>query len=182
MLKNYSKIAENKYKYFSEKKEIKKEDLPTSMILFDELGLAEKSETDPLKVLHSKLQYTGKNEGISFIRISNYSLHAAKINRALILSVPNLEERIDQIISTSQSIVESISEKLINRQKEVFDILATSYCRYKYTLRFLKKLNVLKQFDLLNKYSKKPIDLSKIEFIEINRMKEYIQLLKMEKK
>ena len=47
-------MAGNKLQ-FNIKKNIKKEDLPISMILFDELGLAEKSETNPLKVLHSKL-------------------------------------------------------------------------------------------------------------------------------
>ena len=30
------------------------------MILFEELGLAEKSKTNPLKVLHSKLEYDGR--------------------------------------------------------------------------------------------------------------------------
>ena len=64
------------------------------MILFDELGLAEKAPTNPLKVLHHKLEYDGKKEGVCFIGISNYSLDAAKINRALSLSVPNLEEQL----------------------------------------------------------------------------------------
>ena len=59
------------------------------MILFDELGLAEKSPSNPLKVLHSKLEYDGKNEGVCFIGISNYTLYAAKINKGLSLSVPN---------------------------------------------------------------------------------------------
>jgi len=175
-------MAENKYKYFSEQKEIKKEDLPISMILFDELGFAEKSETNPLKVLHSKLEYGGNNEGISFIGISNYSLDAVKINRALILSVPNLEERIDQLISTSKSIVESISENLIKNQKQVFDILAIAYYEYKNILKILKELTVLKMFYLKNKESKTPIDLSQKDFKEISRMKEYINLYKKEKK
>ena len=37
------------------------------MILFDQLGLAEKSKSNPLKVIHSKLEYAGKNEGTCFI-------------------------------------------------------------------------------------------------------------------
>jgi len=175
-------MAETKYKYFSDQKDIQKEDLPISMILFDELGLAEKSETNPLKVLHSKLEYAGKNEGVSFIGISNYSLDAAKINRALILSVPNLEERVDQLINTSKSIVESISEDLLKNQKQVFDILAIAYYQYKQKLKFLKELTVLKMFDLKNKASKNPIDLSQKDFKEINRMKDYINLYKKEKK
>ena len=98
-------IAENKLQFYKDKEEFKNIKLPISMILFDELGLAEKSESNPLKVLHSKLEYTGKG-GVSFIGISNYSLDAAKVNRAMSLSVPNLEDKIDQLISTSNSIVE----------------------------------------------------------------------------
>ena len=56
--------------------------------------------------------YTGKEEGISFVGISNYSLDAAKINRALVLSVPDLDQKLDEIIETSNNIVDSISEKL----------------------------------------------------------------------
>ena len=79
------------------------------MILFDELGLAEKSPSNPLKVLHSKLEYGGKTDGTCFIGISNYSLDAAKVNRALSLSVPNLEDKLDQLKNTAKSIIESIS-------------------------------------------------------------------------
>ena len=45
----------------------------------------------------------------------------------------------------------------------------------------LRELTVLKEFNILNKASKNPIDLSKKEFNEIKRMKEYINLLKKEK-
>ena len=69
----------------------KKENIPIALILFDELGLAERDNTNPLKVLHSKLEYKGKADGISFVGISNYTLDAVKINRTLKLSVPDLE-------------------------------------------------------------------------------------------
>ena len=69
----------------------KKENIPIALLLFDELGLAERANTNPLKVLHSKLEYKGKADGISFVGISNYTLDAAKINRTLKLSVPDLE-------------------------------------------------------------------------------------------
>lgn len=71
------------------------------MLLFNELGLAEKSKTNPIEVLYSKLEYTWKKESISFIGISNYSLDVAKVNRAINLSAPNLEDKIDQWIDTS---------------------------------------------------------------------------------
>ena len=69
----------------------KKENIPNAMILFDELGLAERDKTSPIKVLHSKLEYKGKADGISFVGISNYTLDVDKINRILKLSVPDLE-------------------------------------------------------------------------------------------
>ena len=173
-------LAENKYKYFSEKIDIKKENLPISMILFDELGLAEKSKSNPLKILYSKLDKAEK-EGISFIGISNYSLDAVKIKRALTLSVPDLEESVDELINTSKSIAESISEDMIN-YRQLFEILAKSYYEYKNTLRFLKELTVLKELDLKNNESKNPVDLSNKDFYDIKRMKEYINLFKKEKK
>ena len=69
----------------------KKENIPIALILFDELGLAERDKTSPIKVLHSKLEYKGKADGISFVGISNYTLDVDKINRILKLSVPDLE-------------------------------------------------------------------------------------------
>jgi hypothetical protein len=73
------------------------------------LGLAERYKKNSLKVLHSKLEYKEKRKVISFIGISNYLLNAAKINRALVLSVPDLDQKLDKIIEISNNIVESIS-------------------------------------------------------------------------
>ena len=165
----------NKLQFYI-KKNIKKEELPISMILFDELGLAEKSETNPLKVLHSKLEYAGKEEGVSFIGISNYSLDAAKVNRALYLSVPNLEDKVDHLIETCKSIVESISEDLI--KNTIFEILAKAYYDYKNTLYFIKELTALKQL----KESKGEEYIKKKQFSEIKNFNEFKNLLKKEKK
>ena len=141
------KKAEGLYESY---KKIKKKDdvVPIYMILFDELGLAEKAPTNPLKVLHNKLEYDGKNEGVCFIGISNYSLDAAKINRTLSLSVPNLEEKLDQLKATSKSIVGSISEDISKDHSKIliFDILSRAYQLYKRYLYFIKKLVVLKKY------------------------------------
>ena len=177
-------IAEGKYKSFLErfkKNEIKKEDLPISMILFD-VGLAEKSKNNPLEVLHSKLEYAGKMDGVSFIGISNYSLDAAIINRAMVLSVPNLDEKLNELKEIVKSIVESISENLYNDQKIIFDILSTAYYEYKNNLNFIKQLTAFKVFNEKNKESKEPIDLTKKDFNQISKLKEYINCLKDEKK
>ena len=143
------------------------------MILFDELGLAEQSESNPLKVLHSKLEYSGNKDGVSFIRISNYSLDAAKVNRAMNLSVPNLEDKIDQLNSTTFSIVESISEEL--KDNKIFKILSRSYFNYKEKLKFIKKLITLKQYN----EAVGGIDL-KASFQEIQNDEKYKNFLRKE--
>ena len=152
--------------------------VPIYMILFDELGLAEKSPKNPLKVLHSKLEYGGKKEGTCFIGISNYSLDAAKVNRALNLSVPNLEDKLDQLKRTAKSIIESISDDFsddIYKDNIIFNILSRAYSEYKSKLTFIKKLNVLKVYakgkELKGKY-----------FKEIETEQEFIKLFKRDKK
>ena len=138
--------AEGLYENYKLNNQDSKDLVPIFMILFDELGLAEKAPTNPLKVLHSKLEYGGKNEGVCFIGISNYSLDAAKINRALSLSVPNLENKLDQLKSTAKSIVKSISED-IPKDTLIFNILSRAYYLYKYYLNLIKKLMVLKGYN-----------------------------------
>jgi hypothetical protein len=121
------KKAESLYENFK-KNESKDDKVPIYIIFFDKLGLAEKSPTNPLKILHHKLEYDGKNEGVCFIGISNYYLNAAKINRALSLSVPNLEDQLDQLKNTAKSIVRSISEEISKNTSKifVFNILSKS--------------------------------------------------------
>ena len=149
--------AKNKMESYKKRIKIKK-DLPIIMALFDELGLAERSESNPLKVLHHKLEYDGKDEGISFVGISNYSLDAAKVNRALVLSVPELDQRLDDLIETAQNIVESISEKLKN--EPIFKIISKAYFQYKEELQIIKELVVYKQYVSImnNPESEKPIE------------------------
>ena len=95
------------------------------MILSDELGLAEKSESNPLKVLYEELDYRGKEEGVSFIGISNYSLEATKINRVWTLSAPDLDQNLDDLIETSHNIVESVSDRL--KKVSIFEIISRAY-------------------------------------------------------
>ena len=133
--KNLEKINEDKL------------EMPISEVLFDELGLAERSKFNPLKALHPELDYAGKNEGVSFIGISNYSLDAAKLNRALVCSVPDLDQKIDELINTARNIAESYSQKI--KDNKIFEILSHTYYEYKKKIEIIKKLNVLK---LYNKY------------------------------
>ena len=142
--------GENKLEHYKERK-IDEKDIPIIMILFDELGLAERSKSNPLKVLHSKLEYSGKEEGISFVGISNYTLDAAKVNRALVLSVPDLDRELGDLISTSRNIVKSIDidEKL--KDEKIFEIISKTYFSYKKILEIFKELIVYKKY-LKEKY------------------------------
>ena len=161
-------IAENKLKLYDK--------LPISMILFDEIGLADKSEANPLKALSYRLKYAGKGEeDVSFIGISNYSLSSSKVDGALYLSVPNLENRLDQLIEIAQSIVESISNGLKN--VIIFEIMAKAYYHYKNFLDVIKELSVLKLFKSSNS-----IDIKSKYFIEIKNIKEYQNLLKRDER
>ena len=149
------------------------DEVPIYMILFDKLDLAEKAPTNPLKIFHNKLEYDGKNAGIYFIGISNYSLDPNIINRTLTLSVQNLEEKLDQLIATSKSIVQIISEDISNDPSEIliFNILSRAYQLYKYYLNIIKKLIVLK------KYIKNKEELKRKLFQEIELEPDYKKLL-----
>jgi len=129
-----------------------KSELPILMILFDELGLAERSKHNPLKALHCNLEIDGndkkgKETGISFIGISNWTLDAAKINRALNLSVPDLDSNLDDLKLTSISISESINDSF--GTNSIFNkILPNVYFNFKENLKILKKLTVYKQYEI----------------------------------
>ena len=168
--------TENLYKNYLQNKN-EDDVVPIYMILFDELGLAEKSPTNPLKVLHSKLEYDGKKEGVCFIGISNYSLDAAKINRALSLSVPNLEDKPEQLRATAKSIVKSISEDISKDTSKIFifNIISRAYHLYKWYLNFIKKLTVLK------KYIEEKPNLRGKDLKEIEREQDYKKLLQKNK-
>ena len=102
-----------------------------SMIYFDEMGLAEHSPNNPLKVIHSELEYD-LNEGrkkIAFVGISNWRLDASKMNRGLYLSIPQPDKEDLQL--TAQTIAESYNKDLAQKNKELFDALALTYYEYK---------------------------------------------------
>ncbi|XP_022093803.1 uncharacterized protein LOC110980993 [Acanthaster planci] len=73
------------------------------VVLLDEIGLAEKSSFNPLKVLHSLLEpSTGDFPEMAVVGISNWALDAAKMNRAVHLSRPEPNE--NDLFETAKSI------------------------------------------------------------------------------
>ena len=106
-----------------------------SMIYFDEMGLAEHSPNNPLKVIHSELEYD-LNEGskkIAFVGISNWVLDASKMNRGLFLSIPPPDK--NDLEVTALTIAESYNEKLAKDNIDLFKALANTYHDYKEVLK-----------------------------------------------
>ena len=127
ILKNVNKENEenkkNKEKSSSDKEEI------ISMIFFDEMGLAEHSPNNPLKVIHSELEYD-LNEGhkkIAFVGISNWALDASKMNRGLFLSIPDPD--IEDAKKTSFTIGESYNPDLAKNYKSLYENLGETYIK-----------------------------------------------------
>ena len=98
-----------------------------SLVFFDEMGLAERSSNNPLKVIHYLLERDSKNS-VPFLGISNWRLDAAKINRALSLTITDYD--IEDLEETAISIAEALDVELANKYKEFFQILAKTYNDY----------------------------------------------------
>lgn len=92
------------------------------VFVFDEIGLAEISKHNPLKVLHSLLEV--ENRRIAFVGISNWRLDASKMNRAVYLARPDPGE--EDLKFTALSIYNSICHGMKANEPIIKD-LASSY-------------------------------------------------------
>ena len=130
----------------SEEKLTDKVDEMISLLIFDELGLSEKSPTNCLKVLHSKLEISlnQKDENkISFIGISNWRLDAAKMNRTIFLAIPEIT--IDDIRLTSEAIAKSYDTDLYTKYLKEFQFLEYAFYKYKEELNAQNELTEFEQ-------------------------------------
>ena len=98
-----------------------------TLVFFDEMGLAERSSNNPLKVIHYLLE-KDQEESVPFLGISNWKLDASKINRALNLSITDYD--IEDLEETALSIAEALNSKLSSDYKEFFENLARTYNNY----------------------------------------------------
>ena len=115
------KVFEKAHKYKSCNKNV----LP--VVLLDEVGLAENSKNNPLKVLHSLLEPGNQMfPDVAVVGISNWSLDAAKMNRAIHLSRP--EPTINDLKNTSYSI--QYAENQDNSLYLELECLAEAYFQY----------------------------------------------------
>ena len=73
-------------------RKLKRRTRPLALVLLDEVGLAEQSPHNPLKVLHSRLEPRRVEQAVAVIAISNWELDRSKMSRGLILSCPPASE------------------------------------------------------------------------------------------
>ena len=141
-LKNIFKKARGIYHQL--KSENKKNNI--SLIFFDEMGLAEHSPNNPLKVIHSELEYD-QNEGenkIAFIGISNWNLDAAKMNRGISISIPEQDEDDNQL--TALTIGKSYNINFELNYENIYKKLGSTYYKYKKKLKAEHKVDGKEDF------------------------------------
>ena len=125
----------NKARTIFKKIDEKEKKYNISVIYFDEMGLAEHSPNNPLKVIHAALEYD-ENEGenkVAFVGISNWVLDAAKMNRGISISIPELNEEDNK--ETSYIIGKSYNENLADQYKLFLENLGMTYFSYKKYLK-----------------------------------------------
>ncbi|CAF3395094.1 unnamed protein product [Rotaria sp. Silwood1] len=122
------------------------------VIVFDEIGLAELSPHNPLKVLHSKLEVETCQYG--FVGLSNWRLDASKMNRTLYLSCP------DPDVADLKLTAKIISNSMIPSEGQIFRIdpsiiatLATSYYQLYEFLKLQEQQKYANYFGLRDFYS-----------------------------
>ncbi|KAF0517032.1 e3 ubiquitin-protein ligase [Gigaspora margarita] len=113
------KVFDKAYKYQNGSKEFQL----ITVVLLDEIGLAEKSPHNPLKVLHSILEpnYPAELPEVSIIGISNWRLDNSKSSRALLVQRPEFKEK--DLIDTAK--------RILGKKTDIkFNTLAKSYLEY----------------------------------------------------
>ena len=110
------------------------------LVVFDEMGLAELSPNNPLKVLHSLLE-PDKAE-VAFVGISNWRLDASKMNRVVFLARPDPD--LEDLELTAISIHQSYSEQSNDENEKLMRHLARVYFEYK--KKVLKKTKEFADF------------------------------------
>lgn len=120
------------------------------VVLLDEIGLAEVSKFNPLKVLHKLLEpATGQLPNVAVVGISNWCLDAAKMNRAIHLSRPDMD--IEELFETGKAISRTDSSASSLCSDETLKALAEAYDKYKRKQR-IQNFHGLRDYYALIKY------------------------------
>ncbi|KAK3289270.1 hypothetical protein CYMTET_3293 [Cymbomonas tetramitiformis] len=109
------------------------------VVLLDEVGLAEVSPHNPLKVLHALLEVAAPSQfqsvdaklDYAVVGISNWALDAAKMNRAVWISRPDPGQA--DLALTAKAIVESVVERPVTGEfAELLKRLAWTYHAFRH--------------------------------------------------
>ncbi|XP_073713018.1 E3 ubiquitin-protein ligase rnf213-alpha-like [Misgurnus anguillicaudatus] len=101
-----------------------------SVVVLDEIGLAEDSQKMPLKTLHPLLEegciddQPEPHKKVGFIGISNWALDPAKMNRGIFVSRGDPDER--ELIETAEGICSS-DPMILERVRDYFEPFAHAY-------------------------------------------------------
>ena len=105
-----------------------------SVVFFDEMGLAELSKNNPLKVLHSLLEYEADytpeqlKKRVAFVGISNWKLDVSKMSRAVFLARPDLD--VPELKYTAKSIMDSFESNLTGLERYL-EALSEAYSAFR---------------------------------------------------
>ena len=106
-----------------------------STVYFEDMGFAEQSPNNPLKIMKYIFDYKNNegNKKLSFVGLSHLNLDASLLNRGLFLciSTPDLED----LETSAQCFAESYNIKLARDNKDLFEVLAKIYYEYKEILK-----------------------------------------------
>ncbi|KAJ8320969.1 hypothetical protein KUTeg_002556 [Tegillarca granosa] len=115
-----SSTSDGIIKVFERAKEIQSSENILPLVILDEIGLAEVSQFNPLKVLHSLLEPVDRDTlDVAVVGISNWALDAAKMNRAIHLCRPDMDYA--DVYKTGLSIVESFTSNVIDNDIDEFE-------------------------------------------------------------
>ncbi|GBC14226.1 hypothetical protein GLOIN_2v1789429 [Rhizophagus irregularis DAOM 181602=DAOM 197198] len=98
-----------------------------SVVLLDEVGLAETSPYNPLNVLHSLLEpsYPATGPTVSVIGISNWRLDNSKSSRALLVQRPQFD--LDDLVDTAEHL---LKKRVMRSQRVALRPFAKAYLNY----------------------------------------------------
>ena len=103
-----------------------------SLIFMDELGIADESANNPLKLLHSLMDDNSlekdENKKFAFIGISNWTLDASKMNRAINIVVE--EPDLYYIEETAKEIARNININLLIKYENIIKPISQTYLDY----------------------------------------------------
>ncbi|CAB5182172.1 unnamed protein product [Rhizophagus irregularis] len=115
-----------------------------SVVLLEEVGLAEASPFNPLKMLHSLLEpsYPATGPTVSVIGISSWRLDNSKSSRALLVQRPQFS--LDDLVDTAERL---LNTRVIDYgQRDALEPLAKAYMDYEKNGQALPNFHGLRDY------------------------------------